>query len=40
VRGEPDAYRNPLPIANLGGEPVETFADPAVLKADDGTYFA
>jgi arabinan endo-1,5-alpha-L-arabinosidase len=34
------AYTNPVPITTPGGRPVETFADPSVIAAPDGGYYA
>ena len=34
------AYRNPVPVKRPSGEPLETFADPSVLRAADGGYYA
>jgi arabinan endo-1,5-alpha-L-arabinosidase len=34
------AYRNPLPVRTPTGERLETFADPSVIRASDGSYYA
>ena len=39
--GAAEPYRNPLPVTIPGsGDRVETFADPHVIRAQDGTYYA
>jgi arabinan endo-1,5-alpha-L-arabinosidase len=34
------AYTNPVPVTIPGGDRMETFADPSVIRAPDGSYYA
>lgn len=34
------AYRNPVAVTTPAGERVETFADPSIVEAPDGSYYA